>query len=45
MSQIVKKGDIETEISSPRDGSVSDDGERKSLRYRIREIVWDSLDR
>jgi len=45
MSLDISKNVIQAETSSPTSGSISDSSKKKSLRLRIREIVWDSLDR
>ncbi|KAF4624226.1 hypothetical protein G7Y89_g13950 [Cudoniella acicularis] len=45
MSHDIQKKTIQTEGGSPESGSLTSASEKKSLRLRIREIVWDSLDR
>ncbi|KAH8670149.1 putative pantothenate transporter [Tricladium varicosporioides] len=44
-SDIQKNSAITRETGSPESGSLSGWSEKKPLRHRIREIVWDSLDR
>jgi ACS family pantothenate transporter-like MFS transporter len=41
----ISKSPMRADASSPESGSLSDSSKKKSLRLRIREIVWDSLDR
>jgi ACS family pantothenate transporter-like MFS transporter len=44
MYQDAQKSIAGAEISSPESASLPEIQEKKSLKQRIREIVWDSLD-
>lgn len=45
MSSDIQKNAATTETGSPESSSLSGSTSKKPLRHRIREIVWDSLDR
>ena len=45
MSGSLKKDEVSTEVVSPGTGPLCSDSERKTLKHRVREIVWDNLGR